>query len=112
MPLITVTEAAQNYLNDQLLKANNGGGSRYVKLTVKGGGCAGFSYDYSFTNEKLNDDIEIELGFGRSFLVDGMSLMYVIGTELDYVSDLAGSSLKLKNPNETSSCGCGKSFAV
>lgn len=110
--MITITETAKNYLNDQLLKANNGGGSRYVKLSVKGGGCAGFSYDYSFVNEKDPMDFEIELDFGRSFLVDGMSFMYVAGTELDYVTELAGSALKLRNPNETSSCGCGKSFAV
>lgn len=106
--MITVTETAKNYLNDQLLKHNN----RYVKLTVKGGGCAGFSYDYSFCNEKDPMDFEVDLGFERGFLVDGMSFMYVAGTELDYVSDLAGSALKLSNPNETSSCGCGKSFAV
>ena len=106
--MITVTENAQNYLDNQLLKHN----SRYVKLTVKGGGCAGFSYDYSFCSEKQADDFEIDLGLGRGFLVDGMSLMFVAGTQLDYVSDLAGSSLKLINPNETSSCGCGKSFAV
>lgn len=106
--MITITENAKNYLNDQLLKQNH----RYVKLSVKGGGCAGFSYDYSFCNEKDPMDFEIDLGFGRGFIVDGLSLMYVAGTELDYVTDLAGSALKLKNPNETSSCGCGKSFAV
>jgi len=106
--MITVTKAAEVYLDDQLLKNN----SRYVKLTVKGGGCAGFSYDYSFCNEKDPMDFEVELGFGRSFLVDSMSLMYVAGTELDYVTDLAGSALKLRNPNETSSCGCGKSFSI
>ena len=106
--MITITENAKNYLNDQLLKQNH----RYVKLSVKGGGCAGFSYDYSFNDEKDPMDFEIDLGFGRGFLVDGLSLMYVAGTELDYITDLAGSALKLKNPNETSSCGCGKSFAV
>ena len=105
--MLTITENAKNYLNEQLLKHNNGFGSRYVKLTVKGGGCAGFSYDYSFTDTKESDDLEVDLGFGRAFLVDGLSLMYVIGTELDYVTELGGSSLKLRNPNETSSCGCG-----
>lgn len=106
--MITVSEKAMLYLSDQLLKAN----SRYVKLTVKGGGCAGFSYDYSFCNDKDAMDYEVELEYGRGFLVDGMSLMYVAGTELDYITDLAGSALKLQNPNEKSSCGCGKSFAI
>jgi iron-sulfur cluster insertion protein len=106
--MITLTETAKNYLTEQLSKQTH----RYVKLSVKGGGCAGFSYDYSFSDEKDPMDFEIKLNEVNSFLVDGMSFMYVAGTQLDYVSDLAGSSLKLSNPNETSSCGCGKSFAV
>lgn len=106
--MISVSEKAKLYLSDQLLSNN----SRYVKLTVKGGGCAGFSYDYSFCNDKDPMDFEVDLEYGRGFLVDGMSLMYVAGTELDYITDLAGSALKLRNPNETSSCGCGKSFAI
>lgn len=105
--MITITETAKNYLNEQLLKQNR----PYIKLSVKGGGCAGFSYDYSFEDAKDAMDFEIPLADG-AFLVDGMSFMYVAGTELDYVSDLAGSALKLRNPNETSSCGCGKSFAI
>lgn len=106
--MITITEKAKNYLNEQLSKQSH----RYVKLSVKGGGCAGFSYDYSFSDEKDPMDFEIPLNDSHSFLVDGMSFMYVAGTELDYITDLAGSALKLRNPNETSSCGCGKSFAV
>lgn len=105
--MITITNAAREYLDNQLLKD----GRRYVKLSVKGGGCAGFSYDYNFVSEKDKNDFEVELDWGRGFLVDGPSLMYVIGTELDYVTGLTGSSLKISNPNETSSCGCGKSFS-
>ncbi len=108
MTMITITENAREYLIDKLWKSN----IRYVKLTVKGGGCAGFSYDYSFCNDKDPSDIEVDLGHDCGFLIAGMSLMYVLGTELDYISDLSGSALKLRNPNETSSCGCGKSFAV
>ena len=104
--MITVSEKASRYLKEQLKDHS------YVKLSVKGGGCAGFSYDYSFCDEADPMDFKIDLGDGKAFLVDGMSLMYVAGTELDYITDLAGSALKLRNPNETSSCGCGKSFAI
>ena len=106
--MISVTEKAKLYLAEQL----NNNNYRFVRLSVKGGGCAGFSYDYSFTNEKDSFDFKVDIDENRGFLVDGTSLMYVIGTELDYITDLAGSALKLRNPNETSSCGCGKSFAI
>lgn len=106
--MISVSEKAKLYLNQQLDQQQH----QFVKLAVKGGGCAGFSYDYSFTDAMDSTDFMVDIGQGRGFLVDGMSLMYVAGTELDYITDLAGSALKLRNPNETSSCGCGKSFAI
>lgn len=106
--MIKLTDSAKKYIDNQLSEH----GRRYVKLSVKGGGCAGFSYDYSFCDDKDALDFEVSINEGHGFLIDGMSFMYVAGTELDYVSDIAGSSLKISNPNETSSCGCGKSFAV
>lgn len=106
--MISVTEKAKLYLAQQL-DANN---HRFVRLSVKGGGCAGFSYDYEFTDDVDPLDFKVDIDKDRGFLVDGTSLMFVIGTELDYITDLAGSALKLRNPNETSSCGCGKSFAI
>lgn len=106
--MISVTEKAKLYLAEQL-NANN---HKFVRLSVKGGGCAGFSYDYEFTDSEEPLDFKVDLDGNHGFLVDGTSLMYVIGTELDYITDLAGSALKLRNPNETSSCGCGKSFAI
>ena len=109
MTMFSVTEKAKKYLLEQLQQQDK----HYVKLTVKGGGCAGFSYDYSFTDATELGDFVVDLdGNEHGFVVDGMSLLYVAGTELDYITDLAGSSLKLTNPNETSSCGCGKSFAI
>jgi len=106
--MITVTEKAKLYLKQQCENA----GHKFVKLSVKGGGCAGFSYEYGFADEADPMDFAVLLGDEKGFLVDGMAFMYVIGTELDYVTDLAGSALKLKNPNEASTCGCGKSFAI
>lgn len=106
--MINLTDSAKNYILNQC----NQSGHRYVKLSVKGGGCAGFSYDYSFCDDLDKGDVKVDVDSEHGFVVDGFSLLYVIGTELDYVSDLGGSSLKIRNPNETSSCGCGKSFAV
>ena len=106
--MITVTEKAKTYLTQQCETA----GHPYVKLSVRGGGCAGFSYEYEFADQPDALDFIIELDAGKSFLVDGHAFMYVAGTELDYVTDLAGSALKLRNPNEVSTCGCGKSFAI
>jgi len=106
--MITVTEKAKTYLIQQCASA----GHPFVKLSVRGGGCAGFSYEYEFADQPDTLDFIIELDDSKSFLVDGHAFMYVAGTELDYVTDLAGSALKLSNPNETSTCGCGKSFAI
>jgi iron-sulfur cluster assembly accessory protein len=84
-----------------------------VRLQVKGGGCSGFTYDYQFIDDGQieKEDFVIDLKECK-FVVDGMSVFYVAGTELDYETSLAGSSLKLNNPQQKSSCGCGKSFSI
>ena len=82
-----------------------------VRLEVKGGGCSGFIYNYEFVDSAEPGDFEIDL-LTCKFIVDSMSLLYVAGTELDYEQGIGGSSLKLTNPNQRSSCGCGKSFSV
>ena len=107
--MISVTESATKQIND-LCESNNKWG---VKLAVKGGGCAGFSYDWSFVDseaELLDDDEVVDTG-SKKFIIDGMSLMYILGTELDYKREIFGSSFVFENPNATSSCGCGTSFA-
>lgn len=105
---VTVSLSAAAYLLEQCQNQ----GHKRVKLSVLGGGCAGFSYKYSFIDELSDGDIAIDLGESHQFVVDGMALVYVLGTHLDYVRELGGSYLALSNPNETSSCGCGSSFAV
>ena len=106
--MITVTEKAKTYLIKQCEDA----GHQFIKLSVRGGGCAGFSYEYEFADQPDILDFVFELDGSKGFLVDGHAFLYVAGTELDYVTDIAGSALKLSNPNETSTCGCGKSFAI
>ena len=82
-----------------------------LRLTVSGGGCSGFQYGFAFDAEQKKDDIVVTRD-GVTMLVDSMSLLYVAGSEVDFVEDLVGASFQVKNPNATSSCGCGSSFAV
>lgn len=106
--MISVTESAKKYLLEQCENNNQ----TAIKLSVKGGGCAGFSYEYSFATAAEPNDFVIDLDQTHQFILDSASILFVIGTELDYVTELGGSSLKLNNPNQTASCGCGKSFSV
>ncbi len=81
-----------------------------LRLRVVGGGCAGFSYDLYFDEATEVDRIcEIQ---GVKVVVDEMSLMYLVGTEIDYVEGLQGAGFKFNNPNVKSTCGCGSSFSV
>ncbi|MEM9288536.1 MAG: iron-sulfur cluster insertion protein ErpA [Pseudomonadota bacterium] len=82
-----------------------------LRLGVSGGGCSGFQYTFGFDEDIADGDIVIEEG-GIKVLVDDMSLLYVMGAELDYVEDLVGAAFQVKNPNAQSSCGCGTSFSV
>jgi iron-sulfur cluster insertion protein len=81
-----------------------------LRLRVVGGGCAGFSYDLYF-DEPAEVDRQFEVA-GVKCVVDEMSLMYLVGTEIDYVEGLQGAGFKFQNPNVKSTCGCGSSFSV
>ena len=80
----------------------------YVRLDVKGGGCAGFNYDWSFTDEEQREDIIID----DMLVVDRINELYLTGMELDYNYDDFESAFVFKNPLAKSSCGCGTSFSV
>ncbi len=82
-----------------------------MRVAVLGGGCSGFQYNFSFEDARNDDDLVIERN-GASVLVDSTSLELLQGSELDYVEEMVGSSFQVKNPNATSSCGCGNSFSV
>jgi iron-sulfur cluster insertion protein len=82
-----------------------------LRISVSGGGCSGFQYGFALDDQAEDGDIAIERA-GARVVIDGMSLMYVIGCEVDYVEDLTGSYFRVTNPNATASCGCGNSFAV
>lgn len=82
-----------------------------LRVSVSGGGCAGFQYGFGFEAEVNDDDIVIEKD-GVAVVVDQPSLMFLAGSEVDYVEDLIGAFFTLNNPNATSTCGCGTSFSV
>ena len=82
-----------------------------LRVSVSGGGCSGFQYLFALDEKREDGDVVVERD-GVAVVVDGMSLMYVLGSELDFVEDLTGSYFKVKNPNASSSCGCGTSFAI
>jgi len=106
MSLITVTPAA----NTQISKLCEENKCHAITLNLKGGGCAGFEYEWGTAQvEDLNDDdyvIECDIG---SFAVAAYSLMFLAGSEVDYVTSLVGSNFEIKNPNTQSACGCGVS---
>ncbi|MPZ12186.1 MAG: iron-sulfur cluster insertion protein ErpA [Kiloniellaceae bacterium] len=88
-----------------------GQSSLMLRVSVSGGGCSGFQYAFSFDDTVHGDDRTFERD-GVTAVVDESSLELLAGAEVDFVEELGGSSFQIKNPNATSSCGCGTSFAV
>ena len=104
---IEITENALNHIADVLKKDK----AEFFRITVSGGGCAGFQYKFNFDNLKNNEDIVIETS-KFNILIDDISLNLIKGSTIDYVTELIGSSFKINNPQASSSCGCGTSFSV
>ena len=82
-----------------------------LRVFVQGGGCSGFSYGFTLDEEQNEDDFIIEKP-GVMVLIDSMSMQYLQGAVIDYKEELMGSSFTINNPNATTTCGCGSSFAV
>lgn len=93
------------------IRTRQGRPSARLRLSVDGGGCAGFQYKFELADALQDDDIEI-LTDGVGLLVDSMSLPLVEGSVVDYVENLGGAAFQVRNPNAASSCGCGTSFSV
>ena len=104
MSVVFLTESAKEQMQNMLKEHNKPA----IKLALQGGGCAGFKYDWSLEDSLNDDDEVIELQNGK-FLIDGMSIMYLIGSTVDYKKEVFGSYFDIKNPASTSSCGCGES---
>lgn len=82
-----------------------------LRVFVTGGGCSGFQYGFTF-DENTNDDDTVVEKNGVTLLIDSMSFQYLVGAEIDYKEDLQGSQFVIKNPNATTTCGCGSSFSA
>ena len=106
---ITITESASKQILYLINKENKS--NLFFRIKVDGGGCAGFQYNFTFTDTKESKDLEL-LQNDVKVLVDEVSLNLIKGSTLDYVKELIGSSFKIENPQATSSCGCGTSFSI
>ena len=82
-----------------------------LRVAVEGGGCSGFQYEIGVAQAPKGDDLIVERDGARLF-IDPVSLPFLLGSEVDWVDELIGASFKVRNPNATSSCGCGVSFSV
>lgn len=108
-PPVILTENAATRL--KALIAAEGTDDLAFRVSVSGGGCSGFNYQFDLSKEEEPGDIASQQ-HGIKVLVDTMSLLYVLGSHIDYVEDLNGASFRVQNPNAQSSCGCGSSFSV
>lgn len=82
-----------------------------LRVFVTGGGCSGFQYGFSFDENAAEDDTQVET-LGVTLVIDPMSVVYLEGAEIDYRDDVNGAQFVIRNPNATTTCGCGSSFAV
>ncbi len=106
---ITVSESAAKRI--AFLRDQGGNPDVMLRVTVLGGGCSGFQYNFGFDTESSEDDVLVERG-DITVVTDSMSLIYLAGSEIDYVEDLIGAAFAIKNPNATAECSCGNSFTV
>ncbi|CAM4041666.1 iron-sulfur cluster insertion protein ErpA [Bordetella tumulicola] len=107
-PLI-FTDSAAAKVKDLL--AEEGNAELKLRVFVQGGGCSGFQYGFTF-DEAVNDDDTVLDKDGVQLLVDPMSFQYLVGAEIDYKEDLEGAQFVIRNPNASTTCGCGSSFSV
>ena len=108
--LVSITTSAKEYLHSVLVANEPEGSNDHVTLGVKGGGCSGFQNVWDFKSNWPDTDWSDPLE--NVLVLDPIAEIYVAGCTIDYVNELGGSYLKVVNPNVTSSCGCGESFAV
>jgi iron-sulfur cluster assembly accessory protein len=86
-------------------------GKSALRVSVEGGGCSGFSYKFDLADGVQDDDTIVEKNDAK-VLIDSLSLVYMAGSEIDFVDNLLGQSFQIKNPNAVASCGCGTSFSI
>lgn len=105
---IIFTEAAAAKVSD--LIAEEGNDQLKLRVFITGGGCSGFQYGFTFEEEVSDGDTQVEKG-GVTLLIDPASYQYLVGAEIDYTDGIEGSQFVIRNPNATTTCGCGSSFS-
>ena len=108
-PSLVFTDSAANKVRE--LIEEEGNPALKLRVFITGGGCAGFQYGFTFDEVVAEDDTQFEKN-GVTLLIDAMSYQYLVGAEIDYPEGLEGSQFIIRNPNATTTCGCGSSFSV
>ncbi|HEV7436327.1 MAG TPA: iron-sulfur cluster insertion protein ErpA [Pseudorhizobium sp.] len=107
-PNVTLSDAAAKRISEIIA---SDAGKQALRVSVEGGGCSGFSYKFDLAEAPAADDVVIANGDAK-VLIDSLSLVYMEGSEIDFVDNLLGQSFQIKNPNAVASCGCGTSFSI
>jgi len=107
-PLIFTDSAAAKVKS---LIQEEGNDNLKLRVFVSGGGCSGFQYGFTF-DESVNEGDTSVVKNGVTLLIDPMSFQYLVGAEIDYKEDLSGAQFVIRNPNATTTCGCGSSFST
>ncbi len=107
--LLVFTDSAASKVKELIEEEGNPG--LKLRVFVSGGGCSGFQYGFTFDEDVADDDTAMEKN-GVTLLVDPMSYQYLVGAEIDYSEGLEGAQFVIRNPNASTTCGCGSSFSV
>ena len=107
--MINVSQTAASKINELLTEEGKTGSG--LRVFVQGGGCSGFQYGFTFDEAVEEGDTRID-NAGVTLLIDPMSIQYLAGAEIDYKEDIEGAQFVIRNPNATTTCGCGSSFSA
>ncbi|HHI82760.1 MAG TPA: iron-sulfur cluster insertion protein ErpA [Rhizobiales bacterium] len=105
---ITMTAAAAERIKEILVSQPD---KKALRIAVSGGGCSGFQYEFDLEDKINPDDHKVERD-GSLIVIDPVSLVYLLGSEITFADELIGASFQVNNPNATASCGCGTSFSI
>lgn len=108
-PALAFTDAAARKALELILEERNP--ELKLRVYISGGGCSGFQYGFMFDETHAEDDIAVTRD-GVTLLIDPLSFQYLMGAEVDYTENLQGAQFVIRNPNATTTCGCGSSFSV
>lgn len=106
---VAFTDAAARKVQELILEEGNP--ELMLRVYISGGGCSGFQYGFSFDESRAEDDVAVD-NEGVTLLIDPLSFQYLMGAEVDYSETLQGAQFIIRNPNATTTCGCGSSFSV